>query len=66
MNRLTHERTNGIKSGYWSQAKKDELIARLAQYENTGLEPGIIADMVRNYEQICKKMKRIEGNSGDE
>ena len=61
MNRLTHKRTNGIKSGYWSPAKKDELIARLAQYENTGLEPGIIADMVCNYEQICKKNEENRG-----
>lgn len=39
MNRLTHERVNGIKTGYWSAAKKDELVQRLAEYENTGLEP---------------------------
>ncbi|MBO5969506.1 MAG: hypothetical protein J6S14_13515 [Clostridia bacterium] len=39
MNRLTHERCNGIKSGYWSAAKKDELVERLAMYENTGLTP---------------------------
>lgn len=39
MNRLTSQRVNGIKSGYWSAAKKEELVQRLAQYENTGLEP---------------------------
>ena len=39
MNRLTHERCNGIKTGYWSAAKKDELVDRLARYENTGLTP---------------------------
>lgn len=39
MDRLTHERCNGIKTGYWSTAKKEELIQRLAAYENTGLEP---------------------------
>ena len=39
MNRLTHERASGIKTGYWSPAKKDELIARLAAYEDTGLDP---------------------------
>lgn len=32
--RLTHERCNGIKSGYWSPAKKDDLVDRLAEYEN--------------------------------
>lgn len=39
MERLTHKRNNGIKDGYWSPNKKDELVARLAQYENTGLTP---------------------------
>lgn len=39
MKRLTHKRSNGIKDGYWSPNKKDELVARLAQYENTGLDP---------------------------
>ena len=39
MNRLTNQRCNGIKTGYWSTAKKDELIQRLGQYEDTGLTP---------------------------
>lgn len=39
MKRLTHERANGIKTGYWSPAKKQELVDRLAEYENTGMEP---------------------------
>lgn len=39
MNRLTHERCNGIKTGYWSPEKKDELVKALAEYENTGLTP---------------------------
>lgn len=39
MDRLTHERVNDIKTGYWSPAKKEELVQRLAEYENTGLEP---------------------------
>ena len=37
--RLTHERMNGIKEGYWSPRKKEELVQRLAEYENTGFEP---------------------------
>lgn len=37
MERLTHERNNGIKTGYWSPNKKDELVSALAAYENTGL-----------------------------
>lgn len=39
MNRLTQKRVNGIKTGYWSASKKDDLAARLAEYEDTGLEP---------------------------
>lgn len=39
MERLTAPRCSGIKSGYWSTAKKDELVQRLGQYENTGLTP---------------------------
>lgn len=39
MERMTHERCNGIKTGYWSAATKEALVQRLALYENTGLEP---------------------------
>lgn len=39
MERLTHERNNGIKQGYWSPATKEELVQRLAAYENTGYAP---------------------------
>lgn len=34
MNRLTHKRENGIKRGYWSPNKKQELVDRLAMYED--------------------------------
>ena len=37
--RMTHQRANGIKTGYWSPNKKEELVQRLAAYEDTGLEP---------------------------
>ena len=37
--RLTLERVNGIKTGYWSPKTKEELVQRLAAYENTGLMP---------------------------
>lgn len=39
MERLTHERVNGIKTGYWSAATKEVLVQKLAAYENTGYEP---------------------------
>lgn len=37
--RMTHRRDSGIKTGYWSPNKKEELVQRLAAYEDTGLEP---------------------------
>ncbi|MBQ3089537.1 MAG: hypothetical protein IJD21_03130 [Oscillospiraceae bacterium] len=33
MARLTHPRVNGIKTGYWSPAKMDELIEKLGPIE---------------------------------
>lgn len=39
MERMTHERANNIKTGYWSPETKETLVQRLAAYENTGLEP---------------------------
>lgn len=39
MERLTHERVNGIKTGYWSAATKEVLVQKLAAYENTDYEP---------------------------
>ena len=34
MERLTHKRENGIKRGYWSPNKKQELVDRLAMYQD--------------------------------
>ena len=45
MNRLTHPRCSGIKEGYWSPAKKEELVQRLAAYENTGCTPEDIREL---------------------
>ena len=44
--RLTHERVNGIKSGYWSPETKEVLVQRLAEYENTWLTPEAIERMI--------------------
>lgn len=38
MERLTHERVNGIKTGYWSAATKEVLVQKLAAYENMNNE----------------------------
>lgn len=45
MDRMTHERVNGLKTGYWSPEKKEELVQRLAAYENTGLTPDQIQEL---------------------
>ena len=45
MDRLTAQRCSGIKSGYWSTAKKDELVQRLGQYEDTGLTPEEVREL---------------------
>lgn len=34
MSKLTSERVNGIKAGYWSAAKKDELVQKLGAIEH--------------------------------
>lgn len=47
MERLTHERVNGIKTGYWSAATKEVLVQKLAAYENTGYEPDEIRAAIR-------------------
>lgn len=54
MNRLTHERCSGMKTGYWSFAKKDELVQRLGAYEATGLEP---EEVKRLAAEECGKKK---------
>ena len=48
MNRLTQKRVNGIKTGYWSTSKKDELVTRLAEYEDTGLKPEEVLQLKKN------------------
>lgn len=39
MERLTAPRCSGIKTGYWSAAKKEELVQLLGRYEDIGLTP---------------------------
>lgn len=45
ISRLTHPRSNGIKTGYWSPNRKDELVERLAEYENTDLMPQDVIEL---------------------
>ena len=54
MERLTHERVNGIKTGNWSAATKEVLVQKLAAYENTGYEPDEIRAAI---EQAAKNTR---------
>ena len=60
MERLTHPRNSGIKTGYWSPNKKDELVERLAAYEDTGLTPEE-AEALDSFErsQVGKMLKEL-------
>ena len=60
MDRLTCERLNGIKTGFWSPEKKEDLINALAAYENTGLDPQQIKDMqflLREKSRECGQLR---------
>lgn len=59
MNRLTQKRVNGIKTGYWSASKKDDLVARLAEYEDTGLEPREVLWLKKNAVQWIPVTERL-------
>ena len=58
MERLTHERRNG----YWSPNKKQELVDRLAAYENTDLDP----EQVEHVKETAKKylLEKAQGKAG--
>lgn len=47
MERLTHSRSSGIKTGYWSPELKETLVQRLGQYEDTGLTSEEIRELRR-------------------
>lgn len=59
MKRLTQKRANGIKTGYWSASKKDDLVARLAEYEDTGLEPAEVLLLKKNTVQWIPVAERL-------
>lgn len=56
MNRLTQKRVN---IGYWSTSKKDDLVARLAEYEDTGLEPREVLQLKKNAVQWIPVTERL-------
>lgn len=55
MDRLTHPRSSGIKTGYWSPETKEKLVQRLAQYEDTGLTPEQIRELAEKH-SMCREV----------
>ena len=62
MKRLTAERMNGIKTGYWSASKKEELVQRLAEYENIGPDPAEIRKQIQQYRDMDRKLREAYGD----
>lgn len=58
MNRLTHERVNGIRCGYWSPQRKEVLIERLGKYEDTGLTPQDIEGLKEKYALLKEALEK--------
>ena len=54
MPKLTHERVNGIRTGFWSAAKKEDLVQKLGAIEHQfdELATGIC-------EEVCKHMDDV-------
>lgn len=57
MERLTGQRVNGIKTGYWSSAKKEELVQRLGAYEDLGLTPKQVKMIMAAVPEYVKEVK---------
>ena len=63
MERLTHERVNGIKTGYWSAATKEVLVQKLAACEAYG-QPSYIMELTPAFtDVIVKRYIRITGKT---
>jgi len=61
MAKLTYERCNGIKTGYWSAAKKDELVQKLGAIEHhfDTLAIGICDDICRHREVSQEELDEL-------
>ena len=52
--RLTALRVSGIKTGYWSDHKKEELVQRLGEYEDLGYSPEELKAMLRDRKEMLR------------
>lgn len=59
MYRRTHASNNGIKQGYWSPEKKEDLVQALAAYEETGLRPAQIMELDKAYLEKCQEVNEL-------
>lgn len=57
--RLTAVRCNGIKTGYWSMARKDELCQKLGKYEDLDTDPEALRDTIRKYNELLQKHENL-------
>lgn len=55
MERLTSPRSNGIRTGYWSPAKKEDLVQRLGAYEDSGLAPEEVRALAEK-RNVCREV----------
>lgn len=53
---LTSERCRGIKSGYWSPAKKDDLVQKLGRIEHDG---------PRHINAACDRLCHMQVNAAE-
>ena len=58
MERLTLKRVNGINTGYWSPAKKQELVDRLAPYENATVSDEDFEKYLSEVKEMAKNWER--------
>ena len=63
LTRLTHKRESGMKSGYWTPNRKEELVERLAEYEDLEEQnqllklPCAVGDTVYEVQDLRKRIQ---------
>lgn len=58
MERLTHKRVSGMGAGYWSPSKKQELVDRLAQYEDAVVSEPEFVKYLADVKDMAKGWKK--------
>ena len=58
MERLTHKRVNWTTTGYWSPEKKQDLVDRLALYENATVSDDDFEKYLSEVKEMAKNWER--------